>query len=446
MTINAHFVAAFALLSLLLPEAVYSYSAVQTTNRVTSSRLISRKLHSIHHILHAQASSTSNHNIHTRVKAAKIIPTIHQPILNILGKVTQCIRYVCKICAPLLLSIAFLLSSTVQQSNASSSSSLMEAPPSSSYYLQNNPQYSVPKQQAEKVVSIQSKSNGSDYMIIKQRTNCYVSRKKKQSVKRISLLVLLVTFAASSFRASLRKQRIVRSVSPFGRIRNASALGNGVSVIRVCIALGFDDATNDDGDNGSSVDTLMRRLKMEENELHNKMILLSQLKAGGQLDANRLKQKALGDYLSSVSSVFLQNNRYMRLGSLDSMRVPFVEEAARALREGVKEERSTFDKAKQRMQKQSTKKENQSRFVLVTILLAIKGDHTPISLPFGIIRRRDVTLQLSRIVEDVTDNSDCLVNSEVMTIPDIKSATCDHTLSLTEEGILQAFPDLVTLT
>ena len=444
MTINSHFVAAFALLSLLLPEAVYSYSAVQTTNRVTSSRLISRKLHSIHHILHAQASSTSNHNIHTRVKAAKIIPTIHQPILNILGKVTQCIRYVCKICAPLLLSIAFLLSSTVQQSNASSSSSLMEAPPSSSYYLQNNPQYSVPKQQAEKVVSIQSKSNGSDYMMINKRTNSYV--KKKQSVKRISLLVLLVTFAASSFRASLRKQRIVRSVSPFGRIRNASALGNGVSVIRVCIALGFDDATNDDGDNGSSVDTLMRRLKMEENELHNKMILLSQLKAGGQLDANRLKQKALGDYLSSVSSVFLQNNRYMRLGSLDSMRVPFVEEAARALREGVKEERSTFDKAKQRMQKQSTKKENQSRFVLVTILLAIKGDHTPISLPFGIIRRRDVTLQLSRIVEDVTDNSDCLVESEVMTIPDIKSATCDHIGSLTEEGILTAFPDLVPLT
>ena len=294
MTINAHFVAAFALLSLLLPEAVYSYSAVQTTNRVTSSRLINRKLHSIHHILHAQASSTSNHNIHTRVKAAKIIPTIHQPILNILGKVTQCIRYVCKICAPLLLSIAFLLSSTVQQSNASSSSSLMEAPPSSSYYLQNNPQYSVPKQQAEKVVSNQSKSNGSDYMMINKRTNSYV--KKKQSVKRISLLVLLVTFAASSFRASLRKQRIVRSVSPFGRIRNASALGNGVSVIRVCIALGFDDATNDDGDDddGSSIDAIMRRLKIiEEKELNNKMILLSQLN-GGQLMQTDLSKRHLG--------------------------------------------------------------------------------------------------------------------------------------------------------
>lgn len=283
-------------------------------------------------------------------------------------------------------------------------------------------------------------------MIIKQRTNSYVARKKKESVKRISLFVMLATFAASSFRASLRKQRIVRHVSPFGRIRNASALGNGVSVIRVCMALEFDDATNDHDDNGNSVDTILRKLKIEENELHNKMIVLSQLQVGGQLDANRLKQKASGDYLTSVSTVFLQHNRYMMLGSLDSMRVPFVEEAARALREGVKEERLTFDKAKQRIQKQSTKKENQSRFVLVTILLAIKGDHTPISLPFGIIRRRDMTLQLSRIVADVKDNSDCLVASEVMTIPDIESATSQHTGSLTKEGILKAFPDLVPLT
>jgi hypothetical protein len=33
----------------------------------------------------------------------------------------------------------------------------------------------------------------------------------------------------------------VRNATPFGIIRNQSPLGNGVSVIRVCMALGFDE-------------------------------------------------------------------------------------------------------------------------------------------------------------------------------------------------------------
>ena len=115
---------------------------------------------------------------------------------------------------------------------------------------------------------------------------------------------MLATFAASTFRASLRKKRIVRNVSPFGRIRNASALGNGVSVIRVCMALGF-DANNNDGDSTSSDDTgdantLLNRLGLEDKELYTNIAMLAQQQTQLQgTDTYGFRQKALGNYLSN---------------------------------------------------------------------------------------------------------------------------------------------------
>ena len=64
-------------------------------------------------------------------------------------------------------------------------------------------------------------------------------------------------------------------------------------------------------------------------------------------------------------------------------------------------------------------------------------------MPFGILRQRDMARALSRIAKDAKVEN-CLVASEVMTIPDTRSARGNRTLS--EEEVLDAFPDLVPLT
>jgi hypothetical protein len=140
----------------------------------------------------------------------------------------------------------------------------------------------------------------------------------------------------------------------------------------------------------------------------------------------------------------------MRYGSLDSMRVPFAEEAVNEFREIAREERATYEK-ENRVQRQSTRQS--SYYILATILLVIKGDHTSMPLPFGIVRRRDMARALTRIATDAKVE-DCLIASELMVMPDVRSFSMDEegeriidrSRTLTEKEILKAFPNLVPLT
>ena len=141
----------------------------------------------------------------------------------------------------------------------------------------------------------------------------------------------------------------------------------------------------------------------------------------------------------------------MRYGSLDSMRVPFAEEAVREYRDIAQEERATYERQNRRQQRQST---GQGPYcILATILLVIKGDHTSLPLPFGMVRRRDMARVLARIAKDARV-ADCLIASELMVIPDVRlismdeqgERVIDRSRTLTEKEILNAFPNLVPLT
>lgn len=64
-----------------------------------------------------------------------------------------------------------------------------------------------------------------------------VRQRNAPAVKKASAFVILATFAASSYRASLRQKKVARTITPFGVINNVSVLGNGVSVIRVSMSV-----------------------------------------------------------------------------------------------------------------------------------------------------------------------------------------------------------------
>ena len=292
---------------------------------------------------------------------------------------------------------------------------------------------------------------------------------------------MLLTLAASSFRASLRKSKVVRNVTPFGTIRNVSPLGNGVSVIRVCMALKVDG--NDEAKR------LLNKLYLEEKELYTNISMLSQDDPRVQQPQQQLsgaysfRQQALGRYVSNVASTFLQYTNCIRYGNIESIRVPFVEDAVKEFRQVAKEERQVFaataatqkrkknvmpeepkkekvtEKVKEKVQRQeeeddgtNAKKSNSNKkksgYILATILLSIKGDRTSVPLPFGILRQRDVGRALSRIATDAKVE-DCLVGSEISWVPNIHTLLADDDIDgilLSEKAVLKAFTDLVSLT
>jgi len=293
-------------------------------------------------------------------------------------------------------------------------------------------------------------------------------------IRNTAAALFAASLAGSSYRASLRPARIVRTATPFGRIRNASPLGNGVSVIRVCLALGFDD--DDDGDDdddddgksgvvprggGEAIGSLLGRLHGEERELRARTEIL----LPGMDDAYGIRRRALGNYLSNVAAAYLHHRECITHGSVDSTRVPFARDAVPMLRRAAKEERSTFDglpppptKTRQSSSENDTPRRDAGgttkSYVVATILLAIKGDRTSVKLPMmGILRRRDVASALGRIKRDV-EVEDCLIACEVMTSPDARrygGIGDDDGGSMvgrliTEEEMLGAFPDLVPLT
>ncbi|KAL7452576.1 hypothetical protein ACHAWC_004922 [Mediolabrus comicus] len=378
--------------------------------------------------------------------------------------------------------------------DASSSSSDV----SSSYYLQNNlhqrplqqMQPHQKPQQSDKPIQTQpsqpyynpSSSRNSNTVRSRRqypRSTRYIQQNRnkptattvtqKQRVKRTTLLIMLLTLAASSFRASIRKSKVVRNVTPFGVIRNISPLGNGVSVIRVCMALEF---TNDDnGDKEAKC--LLNKLYLEEKDLLAKISSSSSFlsQASGQelqlKGAYSFRQQALMDFCCSVGKTLLQYTKYMRYGIVESIRVPFVEEAVKEFRRVAKEERQVFatataNRTNPRNAPEASEKKHEERqhpqsgYILATILLSIKGDKTTVPLPFGIIRQRDIARSLSRIVSDVKVD-DCLVGAEIMWMPkkntqrknssvDGVASDNDDVVLLSEKDVLTSFPELVPLT
>lgn len=387
-----------------------------------------------------------------------------------------------------ILLISSILSFSILPKRAVVASS--SASDASSSYLQNNLNQRPKPQQSR--ISIQTQPSQPYYTnantvrsrrqyprstrYIQQNNNKpTATRIQKQRVKLTTLLIMLLTLAASSFRASMRKSKVVRNVTPFGVIRNISSLGNGVSVIRVCMALEF---TKNDGNDKKEANCLLNKLYLEEKELFAKISLssvLSQDPLGQELQlkgAYSFRQQAL--ICSNVAETLLQYTKYMRYGTVESIRVPFVEDAVKEFRRVAKEERQVFatttasttskiNRSDSRNDPQASEKKQEERqhpqngYILATILLAIKGDKTSVQLPFGIIRKRDITRSLSRIVSDVKVD-DCLVGAEIMWMPqkniekksssahDVATSDDDDVVLLSEKDVLTSFPDLVPLT
>ena len=125
------------------------------------------------------------------------------------------------------------------------------------------------------------------------------------------------TYRAAQLRNATGSSKPIRNVTPFGIIRNQSPLGNGVSVIRVSLALEFDDrrqygSTKNRSAGGGdreveNVDydgamTLLKKIHLEEKELYTKIAMLAnqqQLQMNQQQSTYNLKQKALVDYVSN---------------------------------------------------------------------------------------------------------------------------------------------------
>ena len=188
------------------------------------------------------------------------------------------------------------------RSNASTVDSLPNAnsrPQSESveYYLQNDPRRSSSSKSQQKILSIQTKSSSILAPSHSRRSNkgrLRTDRPARKTTQQIASGIVLASLAAGSFRAKLRKHKVVRTATPFGRIRNTSPLGNGVSVIRLRMALEFEQHNGPDSIDSNS---FLEKLQIEEYNLYSTIALLAQQQKLNGLDVYGLKQKALVKYL-----------------------------------------------------------------------------------------------------------------------------------------------------
>lgn len=157
------------------------------------------------------------------------------------------------------------------------------------------------------------------------------------------------------------------------------------------------------------------------------------------------------------------------------MRVPFVEDAVNEFSHVAKEDRSRYSKSRNNLIQNeetyhATLKEGrgETSYIVATILLAIKGDHTTVPFPMmGVLRQRDMVRALLRIATDVKIQ-DCLITSEVMVLPDkqlisivgdvkefgeteeMKHSTDQESKNfwtlMSETEVLRSFPNLIPLT
>ncbi|KAL3796780.1 hypothetical protein HJC23_010927 [Cyclotella cryptica] len=355
-----------------------------------------------------------------------------------------------------LIALIFMLplkSNAASPRNTSSKSSV-------EYYLQNDPNHYRSSGSSKRVVSIQTQSPStlassppkysneiqSSRNYTRKRIRSHESRRQKG--QRISFGLVVASLAAASFRASLRKSKIVRNVTPFGIIRNASPLGNGVSVIRLRMALEFRAG---DGDNSSNdCKSFLDKLHREEYKLYASISMLAQQQLRGS-DVYQNKQGALVKYLSNVASIFHASKHAIKYGSMASVRVPFVEDAINEFRSISNQERLLFDESKEKLPLFQVDDENNQKvtdsgerqFVVASVVLAIKGDHTSSPFQFGISTQKDMGRALSRIATDAQVES-CLVGTEVMWMPRELNINQSGGV-LKESDIFKVFPDAAPL-
>jgi hypothetical protein len=190
-----------------------------------------------------------------------------------------------------LFSLALMFLAPLKSNAAASTASITSQTSSVEYYLQNDPNLGSPSSRSqERVISIQTKSPSTLVASPARRIN----RRKINNTQRsqhISLGLVVASLAAGSFRASLRKTKVVRNTTPFGIVRNASPLGNGVSVIRLRMALEISE------DVGAI--TFLEKLQVEEYNLYATISMLAQQQQLTGTDVYGGKQKALAKYLSN---------------------------------------------------------------------------------------------------------------------------------------------------
>ena len=168
--------------------------------------------------------------------------------------------------------------------------------------------------------------------------------------------------------------------------------------------------------------------------------------------------------MHAVATTLIQHQKSIQYGSIDSVRVPFVEEAVKEFQHIAKEEREVYTNALQHHQQQS-KQQSQTipnnkphkTYALVSLLLTIKGDHTRSGL-LNVNKKRDIGRALSRISTDVRVEG-CLVGSEVLWAPNLsllstsvndgrfegQNVNNGYGWLLSEQDVGEAFPDLAPL-
>lgn len=180
-----------------------------------------------------------------------------------------------------------------------------------------------------------------------------------------------------------------------------SPLGNGVSVIRLRVALEFagNEGGNDDGSGGGGARLFMGELQQKMADMNTKSFMRE----------DPVRQIVAAEYVTDVASTLLNRRISFRSAAMDSVRVPFAEEAVKEFKRVTQEERSLF-------QEQMSAAENgggNSGAVVVSVILSIKGDRT--SVPFR-DRRGEIDRGLERIVMD-SGVEGCLVATEVLWTP-----------------------------
>jgi len=246
-----------------------------------------------------------------------------------------------------------------------------------------------------------------------QKRRMSARQRNAPKARKVSAFVILATFVASSYRASLGQKRVARTTTPFGVIKNVSVLGNGVSIIRVSMTLETDSESVDrlkemDSRHSETMSLILRMPVTPTERIRLRQLYQSEYISRGNTFCGVVcipfVLMTLTYLIDEVATYFhsLLATKHPRLGSLDSMRVPFVEEAAREFGSIVSDEREMFKKV-------SDTNEN-SNFIAATILIAIKGDKTAVLSPLGVRKGRDITLQLSNIARDSTVDG-CLIDS-----------------------------------
>ena len=128
-----------------------------------------------------------------------------------------------------------------------------------------------------------------------------------------------------------------------------------------------------------------------------------------------------------------------------SARVPFVEEAVKEFMSMAERERLPYEKTKAQSELSLSSNDHivgtrERQFVVASIMLAIKGDHTSSPFQFGVATKKDMGRALLRIATDAKVES-CLVGTEIIWMPHrIESAQTTK-----ESDILNRFPDIVPL-